>query len=318
VTALVRTRAELAEVLAPARRAGARVGFVPTMGALHEGHLSLVRRARALVGPEGPVVVSVFVNPLQFGEAADLERYPRTLDADLALCAAEGVDAVFAPAVEEVYPGGAPQVTVHPGPLAEVLEGASRPGHFAGVLTVVAKLFGLVRPDVAVFGEKDYQQLALVRRMVDDLCLGVEVVGGETCRDDDGLAMSSRNRFLDGDERRAALALSRALRAAGEAAPAGSVGQGVDAARGAALAVLAAEPGVDLDHLALTTTDLRDLTDPAVAAGVAPGTEGRALVAARVGAVRLIDNLPIVVGSPATPTASPTPTATATIEQGAS
>ncbi len=135
------------------------------MGAMHEGHASLMRRTRAEIGPDAPLVVSLFVNPLQFGPNEDLARYPRTFDEDLALCAAEGVDIVFAPSVDEVYPGGTPQVTVDPGPLADVLEGATRPGHYVGVLTVVAKLFGLVRPDVTVFGEKDYQQLALVRRM---------------------------------------------------------------------------------------------------------------------------------------------------------
>jgi pantoate--beta-alanine ligase len=188
---VVATRTELADALTARRRAGERVGLVPTMGALHEGHSSLMRRAAAEVDG-GPVVVSVFVNPLQFGPGEDLDRYPRTLDADLAVCESHGVDLVFAPAVEEVYPTWPPQVTVDPGPLGEVLDGASRPGHFAGVLTVVAKLFGLVRPDVAVFGQKDYQQLVLVRRMVADLCLGVDVVGAETVREPDGLALSSR------------------------------------------------------------------------------------------------------------------------------
>ena len=174
------------------------------MGAMHEGHASLMRRTRAEIGAEAPLVVSLFVNPLQFGPGEDLDRYPRTFDEDLALCDAEGVDVLFAPSVDEVYPGGTPLVTVDPGPLATILEGASRPGHFAGVLTVVAKLFGLVRPDVTVFGEKDYQQLALVRRMSDDLCLGVEVLGGETVREADGLALSSRNRYLDPEQRRTA------------------------------------------------------------------------------------------------------------------
>ena len=183
------------------------------MGALHEGHASLFRTARGRIA-DGPLVVSIFVNPLQFGAHEDLDRYPRTLDEDLKLCEREGVDIVFAPSVEEVYPGGDPQVTIQPGPLAEVLEGSTRPGHFHGVLTVVAKLFGLVRPDVAVFGEKDYQQLTLIRRMVLDLNMGVEVVGSETVREHDGLALSSRNRYLDPEQRLAASALSRALRAA--------------------------------------------------------------------------------------------------------
>ena len=198
---LVRTRAELAALLEESRREGRRIGLVPTMGALHEGHASLMRVAREHVG-DGPVVVSVFVNPLQFGPGEDLDRYPRTMPADLEVCAREGVDVVYAPEVADVYPGSGetmvePQVTVDPGPLGEVLEGRTRPGHFRGVLTVVTKLLGLVRPDVAVFGQKDYQQLTLVRRLVDDLCLGVEIVGAPTMREPDGLALSSRNRSLD-------------------------------------------------------------------------------------------------------------------------
>jgi pantoate--beta-alanine ligase len=283
--ALAHTRAELAELLADARRAGRPVGFVPTMGALHEGHASLVRAARDRVG-DGPVVVSIFVNPLQFGPGEDLDRYPRTLEADLEVCAREGVDIVFAPSVDEVYPGGDPQVTVAPGPLAGVLEGRTRPGHFAGVLTVVAKLFGLVRPDVAVFGQKDYQQLALVRRMVLDLNMGVDVVGAETVREPDGLALSSRNRYLDPEQRRTAVALSRALRAAREHAP-----EGLQPALDAARAELRAAPGVDLDYLVITDPGLGELP-----AAVAPGTDARALIAARVGSTRLIDNMPLRIG----------------------
>ena len=282
---LAHTREELADLLADARREGARVAFVPTMGALHEGHASLMRTARAATA--GPVVVSIFVNPMQFGPGEDLDRYPRTLDADLEVCAAEGVDVVFAPDVEEMYPGGFSHdsvrdgVTVAPGRLATILDGASRPGHFDGVLTVVAKLFGLVRPDLAVFGQKDYQQLTLVRRMVRDLCMGIEVIGGETVREPDGLALSSRNRYLDAEQRQVAVALSRALRAAQERAP-----YGVPAARWAAMAVLkeAAASGLELDYLALTSPDLGD----------APETgEGRILVAARIGTTRLIDNMSI-------------------------
>ena len=287
---LASTRSELADLLADRRTTGDRVGFVPTMGALHAGHASLVDRARAEVG-DGPLVVSVFVNPLQFGPGEDLDRYPRTLDADLALCAAHGVDVVFAPAVEEVYPAWPPVVTVDPGPLGDVLEGASRPGHFAGVLTVVAKLFGLVRPDVAVFGQKDYQQLVLVRGMVADLCLGVEVVGAETVREPDGLALSSRNRYLDAEQRVEALALHRTLRAAADAAA-----YGVDAALDAARAELRSAPGVDLDYVELTLPDLSPLPDGPDA--LAPGTEGRALIAARVGTTRLIDNTALTFGRP--------------------
>jgi pantoate--beta-alanine ligase len=284
--AVASTRGELEERLATARASGRRVALVPTMGALHVGHASLLRTARRAV-PDGPVVASIFVNPLQFGPREDLDRYPRTFDADLEVCAAEGVDVVFAPSVGEVYPGGAgePGVTVDPGPLGTILEGRTRPGHFRGVLTVVAKLFGLVRPDLAVFGEKDYQQLALIRRMVADLCLGVEVVGAQTVREPDGLALSSRNRYLDETQRRQAVVLSRALRTARAA------GDGADAACAAALAELATEPAVDLDYLAVTAADLSELP-----AAVPPGTEGRVLVAATVGTTRLIDNMPLVIG----------------------
>ena len=198
---LASTREELSDALAPRRRSGEPVALVPTMGALHEGHAALLRAARVAAGT-GPVVTSIFVNPLQFAPGEDLDRYPRTFEADLDLCGREGVDVVFAPTATEVYPDGEPLVTVEPGPLAAELEGASRPGHFRGVLTVVAKLFGLTRPDLAVFGEKDYQQLVLVRRMSRDLCLGVEVLGVPTVREADGLALSSRNRYLGPDERR--------------------------------------------------------------------------------------------------------------------
>src|SRR5436309_9759829 len=210
------------------------VALVPTMGALHEGHRTLVRAARERAGS---VVVSVFVNPTQFGPGEDFDRYPRTWDADVAALAEEGADAVFHPGVDEVYPPGSAGVTVQPGPLGDVLEGAVRPGHFAGVLTVVAKLFGLVRPDVAVFGEKDYQQLTLVRAMARELALGVEVVGVPTVREDDGMALSSRNRYLSANQRATALALSAALRAGAGAGP-----QGAGAVLAAARDVLAGAP----------------------------------------------------------------------------
>jgi pantoate--beta-alanine ligase len=279
VSHVVSTRQELNDRLAALRAAGGRVALVPTMGALHEGHAALVREARRSVGPTDAVVVSVFVNPLQFGAGEDLDRYPRTLEADLEVCDAEGADLVLAPPVEEVYPGGEPEVTIDPGPLGSVLEGEVRPTHFRGVLTVVAKLFGLVRPDVAVFGEKDYQQLVLVRRMVADLCLGVEVVGVPTVREADGLALSSRNRYLSPEERKLALALSTALDA-GAAAGA----QGAGAVLAAAREVLDARPEVALDYLALTGPDLH-----------APPLVGHArlLVAGRVGTTRLIDNTPV-------------------------
>ncbi|HEU4513572.1 MAG TPA: pantoate--beta-alanine ligase [Nocardioidaceae bacterium] len=281
------TRAELAAALAEVRARGGRVALVPTMGALHEGHASIIRTARSRVSGNDAVVVSVFVNPMQFAPGEDLDRYPRTFDADLELCGAEGADVVFAPSVEEVYPGGEPQVTLDPGPVATVLEGRSRPTHFRGVLTVVAKLFGLVCPDLAFFGQKDYQQLVLIKRMVADLCMGVEVVGVETVREYDGLALSSRNRYLSDEERHAALALSRALAAGRDAGP-----EGADAVLTAAHAELRKPDaqGVDVDYLALTAPDLGDAPDTG---------EARLLVAARVGTTRLIDNTALTLGAPA-------------------
>ncbi len=255
------------------------VALVPTMGALHEGHRSLVRAARERAGS---VVVSVFVNPTQFGPGEDFDRYPRTWADDLAALADEGADLVFHPEVDEVYPPGAAGVTVSPGPLGSVLEGAVRPGHFAGVLTVVAKLLGLVRPDLAFFGEKDYQQLTLIRAMARELALGVEVVGVPTVREPDGLALSSRNRYLSAGERSAALALSRALRAGAAAGV-----RGAEAVLAAARAELAAEPDLRPDYLELTDPDL----GPAPTAG-----PGRLLVAARAGTTRLLDNAPITLG----------------------
>ena len=257
------------------------VALVPTMGALHEGHRTLVRAARERAGS---VVVSVFVNPTQFGPGEDFDRYPRTWDADLAALAEEGADVVFHPPVDEVYPPGAVGVTVHPGPLGDVLEGAVRPGHFAGVLTVVAKLFGLVRPDVAVFGEKDYQQLTLVRAMARELALGVEVVGVPTVREHDGMALSSRNRFLSAEQRSAAAAISAALRAGAAVGP-----QGPAAVLAAARQVLAGAPGLVPDYLELTGPDL----GPPPAAGPA-----RLLVAARAGSTRLINNLALTLDDP--------------------
>ena len=276
------TRAELVAALDRTRARGGRVALVPTMGALHAGHAALVDEARSRVAPEDAVVVSIFVNPMQFGPGEDLDRYPRSLDADLRVCHEHRADVVFAPSVDEVYPGGDPQVTVEPGPLGSVLEGASRPGHYRGVLTVVAKLFGLVRPDLAVFGQKDYQQLVLIRRMAADLCLGVEVVGAATVREDSGLALSSRNAYLDPGQKRRALALSRALRAGAEAGPAGAERVLAEAA-----AVLHTAEGVVVDYLALT--------DPALGDPPASG-EARLLVAARVGSTRLIDNIEIHLG----------------------
>ena len=272
------TAAELREVVAALP---APVALVPTMGALHEGHRALVRVARERAGS---VVVSVFVNPTQFGPGEDLDRYPRTWDADLAALTEEGADVVLHPPVEEVYPPGALGVTVDPGPLGAVLEGAVRPGHFAGVLTVVAKLFGLARPDLAFFGEKDYQQLTLVRAMVRELALPVEVVGVPTVREDDGMALSSRNRYLSPEERTRAATLYRALRAGADAGP-----QGADAVLAAAGEVLATAPGLVPDYLALTDPDL----GPAPAAGHA-----RLLAAVRAGGTRLLDNTAVHLGEP--------------------
>ncbi|WP_034089038.1 pantoate--beta-alanine ligase [Streptacidiphilus albus] len=278
-TALVSTAAALAE--AAEARSGLRA-VVMTMGALHEGHASLVRAARARVGAAGTVVVTVFVNPLQFGAGEDLDRYPRTLDADLALAAEAGADLVFAPAVDEVYPGGEPQVRIAAGPMGEGYEGAARPGHFDGMLTVVAKLLHLTGPDVACFGEKDGQQLALVRRMVRDLNFPVEILGVETVREADGLALSSRNRFLSAEDRTGALALSRALFAGRDAVPAGPA-----AVRAAAGAVLAGS-GLAPDYLGLidpvdfTEVDREDFRGEALLA-----------LAAKVGRTRLIDNVRI-------------------------
>ena len=273
MTELVRTRAELA-----AARAGVAgsLALVPTMGALHDGHAELIRLAGTLADA---VAVSIFVNPLQFGPAEDLDSYPRTPERDVELLDRLGVRLVFAPGVAEMYPDGRPAVTVDPGPLGALLEGASRPGHFAGVLTVVTKLLGLVRPDVAVFGEKDYQQLALIRRTVADLELGVRIVGGPTVRDSDGLALSSRNRYLSAEQRQQALALPRSLRAGAD--------EGSNGAGAVLKAATEALRGIDVDYLALRGVDL----GPAPAAGPA-----RLLVAARIGTTRLIDNVPLTLG----------------------
>jgi pantoate--beta-alanine ligase len=307
-----------------------------TMGALHEGHATLVRTAREHVGPAGFVVVTVFVNPLQFGAGEDLDRYPRTLAADVRIAEEAGADAVFAPSVDEVYPGGEPQVRITAGPMGQRLEGASRPGHFDGMLTVVAKLLHLTRPDVAFFGQKDAQQLALIRRMVRDLDFRVRIVGVPTVREADGLALSSRNRYLSPRERRTALALSAALFAArdrlaaqqalvaraaslptsqgradalsriGEsraAADAHAVAQAVHAPRGADAVRAAA--GTVLEEAAKAeppiVLDYLALVDPADFTEVPDDHTGEAvlLVAAKVGTTRLIDNLPLTLGAPA-------------------
>ena len=271
MTDVIHTRAALAGALAGVP---GEIAVVMTMGALHDGHRELIRQARR----RSPfVLVTIFVNPLQFGPNEDFEKYPRTMEADVEVCRAEGVGVVFAPSRDEVYPGGPPSITMNAGPLGEILDGVSRPGHFAGMLTVVEKLLLLTRADVAFFGEKDFQQLALVRRMVRDLELGVEIVGVPTVREPDGLAMSSRNRYLVAEQRQAALALSRALREGATHTEAG-------AALAAATKILEEEPGIRVDYLELTGPDL----GPPPAAGPA-----RLLVAARVGTTRLIDNVPL-------------------------
>ncbi|MER6272620.1 pantoate--beta-alanine ligase [Streptomyces sp900105755] len=326
-TALLRTADELHARVRHGRRA-----VVMTMGALHEGHATLIRAAREIAGPDGEVVVTVFVNPLQFGAGEDLDRYPRTLDADLKIAEQAGADVVFAPSVDEVYPGGEPQVRVTAGPMGTVLEGASRPGHFDGVLTVVAKLLHLTRPDAALFGQKDAQQLAVIRRMVRDLNFGIEIVGVPTVRESDGLALSSRNRYLSVDDRRTALTLSRALfagrdrhaaqealraralevpstraraealsaigesRAAADAhAVAKAVPNAAAAVRAAARQVL--EEAVHFDPP--LELDYLALVDPSDFTEIDDDFTGEAVlaVAARVGTTRLIDNLPLTFGT---------------------
>ncbi|MBB6175022.1 pantoate--beta-alanine ligase [Nocardiopsis mwathae] len=261
-----------------------RIALVPTMGALHTGHRSLVAAAREQADA---VVVSIFVNPLQFGPNEDYDRYPRTFEADLAICAEDGVDAVFAPPVEVMYPGEQ-VVTVSPGRMGQVLEGEFRPGFFDGVLTVVNKLFNLVRPDIAVFGQKDAQQLAVVRRMVRDLCMPITVMGAPTVRDSDGLATSSRNVYLGAEERTSALALSRALLSGADASVTGPVGI-LSAARDVLDEAARATPPVAVDYLALVDAHTFD--------EVPNDFRGEAVlaVAAWVGKTRLIDNVPLTL-----------------------
>ncbi|MER6533504.1 pantoate--beta-alanine ligase [Streptomyces sp. 900105755] len=326
-TALLRTADEL-----HARTRHGRRAVVMTMGALHEGHATLIRAAREIAGPDGEVVVTVFVNPLQFGAGEDLDRYPRTLDADLKIAEQAGADVVFAPSADEVYPGGEPQVRVTAGPMGTVLEGASRPGHFDGVLTVVAKLLHLTRPDAALFGQKDAQQLAVIRRMVRDLNFGIEIIGVPTVRESDGLALSSRNRYLSVDDRRTALTLSRALfagrdrhaaqealraralevpstraraealsaigesRAAADAhAVAKAVPNAAAAVRAAARQVL--DEAVHFDPP--LELDYLALVDPSDFTEIDDDFTGEAVlaVAARVGTTRLIDNIPLTFGT---------------------
>ena len=275
MTELVRDPEVFTE-LADAARARGALGLVPTMGALHAGHVALLERARAQCET---VACTIYVNPLQFSEGADLARYPRDLAADLTVLEALGIEYCFAPTDAAMYPHP-PVVTVDPGPLGDVLEGAARPGHFRGVATVVAKLFAIAGRSRAYFGEKDYQQLVIVRRLVRDLSIPVEIVACETIRGDDGLALSSRNALLSPEERLAAPVLFGALVAGAAAVAAGSSSEETEATMAA---VVAKEPLVDLDYAVVRTTDL--------AAVGRPEGEVRLLIAARCGAIRLIDNM---------------------------
>ena len=273
------TIAGIAQVTRAMRKTGRPVVLVPTMGALHEGHLELVRAAQSL--PRAVVVASIFVNPLQFGEGEDFEAYPRTLDDDVAKLKAVGCELVFAPNAREMYPNGF-RSTVQPGPLADELEGATRPGHFAGALTVVNKLFNITNCTGAIFGEKDYQQLALMQQMVTDLNMPVQLHGVPVIRETDGLAMSSRNRYLSAEERELAVTLSAALTAGAHVGD-----HGADAVLSTARAVLAERPEVDVDYLELRGPGLGPVPEEG---------EARLLVAARVGTTRLIDNVGVLLG----------------------
>ena len=258
------------------------IAVVMTMGALHEGHARLIRTAR---DHARHVIVTIFLNPLQFGVGEDLSKYPRTFDADLEICTREGVDLVFAPTPDVIYPDGDPGVRISAGPLGDVLEGQSRPGHFDGMLTVVAKLMHLTRGDLFYFGQKDAQQLLLIRRMVRDIDFPATVVSVPTVREEDGLALSSRNTYLSPSDRETALSLSRALRAGAARAV-----EGPSAIRRAAREVLITEPLALVDYLVLVhPTTLEDVPE---------WYHGEALlaVAAKVGTTRLIDNLPVLVG----------------------
>ncbi|MDI2030750.1 pantoate--beta-alanine ligase [Saccharopolyspora sp. TS4A08] len=270
--------AELARVTRALRATGRRVHLVPTMGALHRGHLELIKRAK---DANVVVVVSIFVNPLQFGPNEDFDRYPRTFEADVEACREAGVGLVFAPTVDAMYADGR-ELAVQAGPLGDELEGATRRGHFDGMLTVVLKLLNIVRPDLAFFGEKDYQQLVLIRKMARQFNLDSQIQGIPTVRESDGLALSSRNVYLDEEQRRAALAISASLTAGAHAA----VG-GPEAVLKAAREVLATEPLVQPDYL--------ELRDPELGPTPESG-EARLLVAAKVGSTRLLDNAMVLLG----------------------
>lgn len=279
---IARTREELARAL---EFAGVRTrAVVMTMGALHDGHAQLIGAARKKAGPDGHVTVTIFVNPLQFAAGEDLDKYPRTFESDVAVCAAMGADLIFAPGPDVMYPEGNPAITIDPGPLGDLYEGASRDDHFRGVLTVVAKLLALTKPQYALFGEKDYQQLTLIRQMAHDLDVDTEIVGFPIVRAEDGLALSSRNKYLSAQDRATALAIPAAVEAAQRAAAAGSA-----AAMAAALSTLAAAPGLSLDYVAIT--------DPLMRAAPEQG-EGRVIITAIVGGTRLLDNARLDLGTP--------------------
>jgi pantoate--beta-alanine ligase len=287
------TRAELAAAL---EKLPAPVVLVPTLGALHDGHRALLRRARGLAGPGGTAAVSIFVNPLQFGPTEDLDKYPRTLDQDLAACEEERVDLVFAPSVREMYPQQQ-LVMVDPGPAGEILEGEFRPGFFHGVLTVVLKLFSLVRPDIAVFGQKDAQQLALVRAMSADFALGIEIEAVATVRAADGLALSSRNRYLSEAERALAPVLHRALAAGAAAAPAGPAAVVASAQEVLDEAGRSAAAGTSprVDYLALV--EARSYRPVPLDSDLDFHGDAVLAIAARVGTTRLIDNVIVRLGT---------------------
>ena len=276
----------IAEYAALSGRASGPRAFVPTMGALHEGHIALIRAARELVGPEGEVVVSIFVNPTQFSATEDLSKYPRPFNEDVHVCTEAGVDVVFAPLAEEMYPGGVgldSMTNIQPGPVGAILEALDRPGHFAGMLTVVNKLFNITQPQHAFFGEKDYQQLALVNSMVRDLNMPVMVHGVATVRDSDGVALSSRNTYLSEAEREVARSIPVALTAAQTTV--GTVAEKLEAAQ----AVLS--PEVSVMYLEAMARDLSVRLNPAAVAD-----SGRILFAGMVGTTRLIDNWDIHSG----------------------
>jgi pantoate--beta-alanine ligase len=280
VVEVVESVAAVRRAVSAARGDQKRIGLVPTMGALHAGHVALLTHCRAATGY---VIVSIFVNPTQFGAGEDFTRYPRTLEADVRQCEGAGADLIFAPAVATVYPGGAQSTFVEVPGLSDVLEGASRPGHFRGVATVVLKLCEIVRPDLTVFGQKDYQQQLLIRRMIADLHVPLDLHTCPTVREADGLALSSRNRYLSAEERRAAAALYRALGHAAETVQRGE--QAGDRVRQILRETLESERLVTVDYVEVADADT--LEPLAVLGG---GRRAVALVAAKIGSTRLIDN----------------------------